>query len=159
MWCPAAPRARLGIEAVADSADAERSDVRQIRNGCSLGDAIGEIQAAARHMVIASEYLSLSRPEHLAEILADAKISVSGVVCYLRRQDHICASGYAQSVKTLGHSERIGTALYTDLLNWHRLYETWQAVHFRARSCIVCIITTNAARTEACCGRSRQRWV
>ncbi|TAL04648.1 MAG: hypothetical protein EPO08_00775 [Rhodospirillaceae bacterium] len=117
---------RLGTEAAAGVADTQRRDVRQIQSSCAFSDAIGEIQVPGRKTIVASEYLSMGRPECLAEILASAKVVVSDVICYLRRQDHICASGYAQAVKALGHSERIGTALHTDRLDWHQLYETWR---------------------------------
>ena len=124
---------RLGIAGMADSDDADRTDVRGIRESCLLPEAIGEVRAAGQTAVISSEYLSQSCPKRLAKILGSENITVSGIICYLRRQDHGCASGYAQEVKLLRCSEIIGTAAYSDRLNWDQLFDAWQTAFPQAR--------------------------
>ena len=118
---------RLGIAGMADSDDADRIDIKGIRESCSLDDALREIHAVGQTAVISSEYFSQCCPQRLSKILGSGHVVVSGIICYLRRQDHGCASGYAQEVKLLRHSEIIGPAAYTERLNWDHLFESWRA--------------------------------
>jgi hypothetical protein len=119
---------RFGVEAFGNEGNGHRSDIAAIRDSCGLEEAIAEVQAAGNGVaVISSEYFHTCPPARVKEIFDGAALEVTKILCFLRRQDRLCASGYAQEVKALGLSTRLTDAVYTDLLDWNVLLETWQS--------------------------------
>ena len=54
---------------------------------------------------------------------------LSQVICYLRRQDLLVASGHVQAVKSMGCStpaRDLGRPLYSPDLDWDLLYSRWR---------------------------------
>jgi hypothetical protein len=126
---------RLGVEGLADQARLERPDILDIKK-LPLREAVAELagaSAGSAAAVVSSEYLSESSPQKVAELVAAAGVPVSLIVCYLRRQDVICASGFAEAVKTLGESNPVRGAGYTPMLDWDVLHDSWRAAFPGAR--------------------------
>ncbi len=116
---------RVGIEAITDAATLERRDVREIRQARSWEHAITRLRAEPGRCVVSSEYMAISDPKFLAAKLSSHGLKVSAIVAYLRRQDRLCASGYAQEVKSLGLSTIPSDVSYTPVLDWNLQYASW----------------------------------
>ena len=75
--------------------------------------------------IISSEYFHICEPLHVAEYFRQENVDVVMIVCVLRRQDILSASGYAQDIKSLGRSDIVDGAEYHPHLDWNCLYESW----------------------------------
>ncbi|BCH07962.1 hypothetical protein MesoLj131c_22200 [Mesorhizobium sp. 131-3-5] len=75
--------------------------------------------------IISSEFFYICNPLHVAEYFKKEGVDVVMIVCVLRRQDILAASGYAQDVKSLGRSDIVTGAAYFPYLDWNCLYESW----------------------------------
>lgn len=121
---------RFAAEALSDPALRDRSDVVAIRDAISFLSAIEELRTCGeRSPVISSEYFFHCDPANVAGMMKTIGVPVSKVLCFVRRQDRISASGYAQEVKTLGLTTRISHypgISYTPFLDWNNIAETWQ---------------------------------
>jgi hypothetical protein len=78
-----------------------------------------------RTTIISSEYFFIIDPDACASDLRHRGIEVTKVICFLRRQDVLSASGYAQDVKALGRSDVIRKVQYEAELDWHSLRNRW----------------------------------
>ncbi len=123
---------RLAAASISDAALSERQDVAGIKTNQSLHDAINELQnCGANSAVISSEYFFHCDPADVQKVMAVTGVPVGKIICYIRRQDRISASGYAQEVKALGLARRVadyGRIEYTPLLDWDRLFSAWQEI-------------------------------
>ncbi|NKM54609.1 hypothetical protein GFL21_08755 [Rhizobium anhuiense] len=121
---------RLAAASLMDSPLSSRADVVAIERDCTLPQAAKEVQDCLGHVtVISSEYFFHCDPSDVRATMEALGASVSKIICYLRRQDRVCASGYAQEVKALGLAKRVadyGEVSYEPLLDWNRLYEKWE---------------------------------
>jgi hypothetical protein len=122
---------RLAIEGLHEPSLIGRRDVASIRSACSMTSVRNEIRREpGARIVVSSEYFHVGSPDYLASFLRSEDVQVEAVICYLRRQDLLCASGYAQAVKSLGlareHDDR--PLLYTELLDWNVLHKRWTSV-------------------------------
>lgn len=75
--------------------------------------------------VESSEFFHICNPPHVADYFKKEGVDVVMIVCVLRRQDILAASGYAQDVKSLGRSDIVTGAAYFSYLDWNCLYESW----------------------------------
>lgn len=75
--------------------------------------------------IISSEFFYICNPVHVAEYFKKEGVDVVMILCVLRRQDILAASGYAQDVKSLGRSDIVTGAAYFPYLDWNCLYESW----------------------------------
>lgn len=116
---------RLAVEVI-DPAFAARCDVQDIRAQVSLEQALKDAQHD--RSIISSEYFALADPTQTKRLFVDANINIARVIAYLRRQDILSASGYAQDVKALGVTYTIDVAEYTPVLDWFLLREKWAAI-------------------------------
>lgn len=122
---------RLAAATLSDPALCDRADVVTLRETISLPSAIEEIRSCGSEQspVISSEYFFHCDPADVARTMEAIGIPVSKILCFVRRQDRISASGYAQEVKTLGMTMRISDypgISYTPFLDWNNIAETWQ---------------------------------
>ena len=116
---------RVGIEAVTDAQTQGRPDVREIRQARSWEHALTRLRANSGRTVISSEYMSIGDPKLLAAKFSAHGLNVRAVVAYPRRQDRLCASGYAQEVKSLGLSTIPSDVSYTPVLDWNQQHASW----------------------------------
>lgn len=126
---------RLGVEGLGGHARLERPDILHIKE-LPLRDAVQELACTSQDFgtaVVSSEYLSESSPRKVAELVTAADVPISQIVCYLRRQDVICASGFAEAVKTLGEFSPVRGASYTPMLDWQVLHNSWREAFPKAR--------------------------
>ncbi|MDP9837912.1 hypothetical protein J2T09_002672 [Neorhizobium huautlense] len=121
---------RFAAEALSDPALCKRSDVVAIRETSTFDFAIEELRnCGEQSSVISSEYFFHCDPTLVADMMKAIGNPVSKILCFVRRQDRISASGYAQEVKTLGMTTRISDyseVSYTPFLDWNNIAETWQ---------------------------------
>lgn len=104
----------------------KRSDIVDICSQVSLEQAMAD--AAHDSALISSEYFSLASPKMVQSLFQKAGFKLSNTIAYLRRQDILCAAGYAQEVKTLGATHTIDEVSYTDALDWILLRQSWQEI-------------------------------
>ncbi|NKL63359.1 hypothetical protein [Rhizobium leguminosarum] len=121
---------RLAAASLTDSSLSSRADVLAIERDCTLPQAAKEMHDYVGHVrVVSSEYFFHCDPSDVRVTMDALGVSVSSIICYVRRQDRVCASGYAQEVKALGLAKRIadyGEVSYNPLLDWNQLYEKWE---------------------------------
>jgi hypothetical protein len=124
---------RLAIWCCDPSTFYDRPDFQHHIRSTSLSDVIEELSIArakgVERIVISSEYYFLARPTVIAKIFADLKLTVEKVVCFVRRQDRIIASGYAQDVKALRRADRleISPGGYTSWYDWALQQQSYQS--------------------------------
>jgi hypothetical protein len=121
---------RLAVECC-DTADfADRSDFGVI-NRTTLSSVVAGLDALANGasdpVVLSSEYFYLARPAAIRDIFASLGLRVVKVLCFLRRQDDLLASGYAQDVKALDRTEPFDLATCRDQYDWLQLQSDYRA--------------------------------
>jgi hypothetical protein len=105
-------------------ANIERTSLQEIRAQL----AAFEVRYAPR-LIISSEYFFLARPAAIRTKFAEFGLNVVKIICLLRRQDRIIASGFAQDVKALNHKDPIAISPggYTAWYDWLKLMNDYQS--------------------------------
>lgn len=120
---------RLATASMEDSKISSRADVMEIERQWQLREALQELTSCGqRTTLVSSEYFFHCNPDDVKTLLDSAAVPVSKIVCFLRRQDRISASGYAQEVNHLGSYKRVteyGDVKYEEPLDWNNLHEKW----------------------------------
>lgn len=101
----------------------KRDDVVAIRKFMSLAQAANHPGDGT--LILSSEYFSLANPVRLRAVLDRLGIVPRKIIAYVRRQDIICASGYAQEIKALSATHIVERVSYSKFLDWDRLYTDW----------------------------------
>lgn len=128
---------RLAVECITNERRLRAPDIANI---CSLAyeDAlVALIQGASapgvRLSFVSSEYFFPGDPQRAAAMFRNAGLTVTKVLCFVRRQDDLLASGYNQDVKGLGHAKPFVAPGYLRMYDWGALREDWQAAFPEAR--------------------------
>ena len=89
----------------------------------------------AARVVISSEYFFLAEPGMIRTTLLQFGLEIEKVICLLRRQDRLIASGYAQDVKDLAHKDplSISPGGYTVWYDWLELQRAYTSAMPAAR--------------------------
>jgi hypothetical protein len=104
----------------------ERFDVQEIFAWMTFDEAFQQALSFPRSL-ISSEYFFLASPCRVTRHFSQAGINVGRVLAFLRRQDVLCASGYAEEVKSLGRCDIVTEVLYSADIDWLALYGKWAA--------------------------------
>jgi hypothetical protein len=116
---------RLAVGAI-KGATRNRRDISDILSKADLQHALTE--ASHDGAVLSSEYFSVAKPQDVAQLLAQSGLSIAKTIIYLRRQDHLCAAGYAQAIKMLGVFKIPDNVIDNKDLDWNFLERKWKAV-------------------------------
>ncbi len=120
---------RLAAASLRNPAFTSRPDIMAIIRDCQMPEAVEELNGCrGESTVISSEYFFHCNPTDVKNTMDRVGVSVTKIICFLRRQDRLCASGYAQEVKSLGLAKRVadyGAVSYEPLLDWNHLHEEW----------------------------------
>lgn len=103
-----------------------RSDIVEICSQVSLEQALAD--TAHDCTIISSEYFSHASPKAVQDLFQKTGHNLLKTIVYLRRQDILCAAGYAQEIKALGATHTIEKVLYTDALDWVLLQQSWKNI-------------------------------
>lgn len=120
---------QLAMAAVSNEHLHDRKDFRaappQSRN--RLERSFSRAVAGTKPLIISSEYFFLADPSLVRRTLQERGVSVSKVICYLRRQDAVSSSGYTQDVKALGMRLIVEGHRYDPALDYSLLVERWKS--------------------------------
>lgn len=75
----------------------------------------------AERIVISSEYFYLASPSSISQVFRRLGLRVEKAICFLRRQDGLLASGYAQDIKGLSRTEPFDLETCRDVYDWLQL--------------------------------------
>jgi hypothetical protein len=89
-------------------------------------DGLGEIFERCSTAIISSEYFFECPPAGVATLLSAVDVPITKIICYLRRQDVICAAGYAEEVRSFRRHDRVRGARYIPALDWYFAYMEWR---------------------------------
>lgn len=127
---PVDKSSRLATECCDAATFYDRSDFQSINN-VSIASVVEEIAAIKAQktdrIVISSEYFYLAKAENIAEIFCKFELRVEKVICFLRRQDDLLASGYAQDVKALSRTKIFDLEECNDVYDWLELQSNYKA--------------------------------
>ncbi|MCG3169688.1 MAG: hypothetical protein CALGDGBN_01211 [Pseudomonadales bacterium] len=122
---------RLAVECIDDEKRLQSQDVANIRAlpfaAASEALLAGLKGAGVRSACVSSEYFYLAEPARVAELFAGLGVPVARVLCFVRRQDDLMASGYNQDVKGMGSSRPFVAPGYRRGYDWCALRDDWQA--------------------------------
>lgn len=89
-----------------------------------VADALASLKARnPKRIVISSEYFHLARPHDIRDKFDELGLRVEKIICLVRRQDRMIASGYAQDIKALGREEPLvfSPGGYTEWYDWLKI--------------------------------------
>ena len=118
---------RLAVECITDEARLQAPDILHSK---SLSFDVarrtlieGASREGVRASVVSSEYFFIADPTRVAAMFAGIGVGVSRVVCFVRRQDDLLASGYNQDIKGLGYALAFVPPAYLRIYDWGALRE------------------------------------
>ena len=76
--------------------------------------------------VVSSEYYWNADPKRILDFYESHGMRIIKVICFVRRQDRLLASGYNQSVKALGKSDTFSFSSYSPAFDWSGILERWR---------------------------------
>lgn len=122
---------RIAAEFVADPVRANDEDVLAIKNALDLSHVertLAEVsdKAIAQSVVISSEYFYISNQFDVATYFNRLGLNVVKIIAFVRRQDHLLASGYNQDVKALKRFSTFEVLGYEEAYDYFLLAQTWQ---------------------------------
>ncbi|MDR3474922.1 MAG: hypothetical protein P4M09_24995 [Devosia sp.] len=79
-------------------------------------------------IVISSEYFSISYPHRVAAMCEEIGASVEAIILFVRRQDRLVGSGYAQDVKALGQAVKLEGFAYYPEIDWMETRHRWSSI-------------------------------
>lgn len=121
-FLPEVPSVRIAIEFFPPDIR-QRADVAEIMK-TDIGSALSALRFDMTN-IISSEYFFHSNAAATADFLNSSGIFVTKILCFVRRQDILYASGYSQDVKSLGLSSRPPRKFSGDTLNYYRTFNEW----------------------------------
>lgn len=122
---------RLAVECITNEKRLQAPDILNIKSLSFDAARRALIEGASREgvraSVVSSEYFFVADPARVAAMFAGMGVGVSRVVCFVRRQDDLLASGYNQDIKALGHARAfVPPPAYLRIYDWCALREDWQ---------------------------------
>jgi hypothetical protein len=119
---------RIGVAAASHSRPEPRPDFDNIRRTSmdAVRSELVSISPVSNRLVISSEYFYLAKPTHARIVTEKLGLNVRAIICILRRQDRLIASGYAQDVKMLNRTDPLRIGGYTSLYDWEAFVGEWK---------------------------------
>lgn len=106
----------------------ERVDVVGIRSQISLEDAYGSVLGVDGIAILSSEYFSSTDPADVAIDFRERGLHVEKIICFIRRQDALQVSSYAQNVRMIGEKEAPVAVGYHEAQDWNLLTSNWARI-------------------------------
>lgn len=121
---------RLAVECITNEMRLQAPDILNIKSLSFDAARRALIDGASREgvgaSVVSSEYFFVADPARVAAMFTGMGVSVARVVCFVRRQDDLLASGYNQDIKALGYARAFVPPAYLRIYDWGALREDWQ---------------------------------
>lgn len=124
---------RLAAQCITNPKRLEQPDIPHIKSLPFDHARRALIEGASREGVhtsmVTSEYFFVADPVQVAKMFAEMDLKVTRVICFVRRQDDLLASGYNQDVKALGRADIYSPpSVYTPHYDWCIVRKNWQHV-------------------------------
>lgn len=129
---------RLAVNCITESSRLQMPDIPPI-HALPFDSACGTLLEGASRVgvhttLVSSEYFSIVDPSDVATMFAGMGVSVTRVICFVRRQDDLLASGYNQDVKALGYSAPFcPPTTWLRAYDWSSLRDDWQRAFPKAQ--------------------------
>ncbi len=115
---------RIAVAFIAE-AYRERIDVVRIRQAFDLEEAYGRAARADGVALVSSEYFTSADPAEVAQEFAERGLQVEKIICFVRRQDALQVSSYAQNVRMIGETGLPVAVGYHEAQDWNLHVQRW----------------------------------
>ncbi|MDH4316962.1 MAG: hypothetical protein OEV64_01105 [Desulfobulbaceae bacterium] len=85
------------------------------------------VSSGAKNLLISSEYFYISDPSLLIRVINNYHINLKKIICFVRRQDELLASGYNQDIKCLKRYMPFKVPGYFVMYDWLQMMNNWLA--------------------------------
>jgi hypothetical protein len=120
---------RLAAEAITSAKRRSLPDIRPVLEW-RLEDSLTALREAVEdeaidRVVISSEYFSEADPSLVRQLFSELSLDDVKIILVLRRQDRLLESGYNQSVRAVGWTERVHSPHYHPRYDWYLFASSW----------------------------------